>query len=46
MGNWELSEDHLGNTLATYQGSMKSEKYQKKAVLDIAHIPNSESANI
>jgi hypothetical protein len=31
---------------ATYQESMKSEKYKKTAVLDIAHIHNSERTNV
>jgi hypothetical protein len=42
-GALELSQDHLGNTLTTYQESMKSKKYnkRKRAVLDIAHVCNS-----
>jgi hypothetical protein len=44
----EPSQDHLGNTIATYQESMKSKKYKKRktAVLDITHIHNSESTNV
>jgi hypothetical protein len=42
-GQLEPSQDHLGNTLATYQKSMISKKYKKKRNICIGHYTHTYS---